>query len=489
MSATRFRIRTAALAAVMTVLAACGGGGDSAAPAGGANNGGGPAGNAGVDQNVVVTGVLTGFGSVYVNGLRYETSNATFNKDGQSITQSGLRIGQVVHVRGRHNETSGRAVADSVRQDDNLEGPITAIDAAAQTFVVLAHTVRVTPETSFDDSLGTSFAALTVGLQVEVSGLQNAAGDIIATRIEKRSAGATTLEIQGKVSSLDATSKKFNIDRLVVNYSSATLQDFSASGLANGQTVEVKGNALNAAGELVATRVELRDLESAPADAKREIEGLVTRYVSATDFDVAGRAVTTTSTTRYENGAATDIALNVKLEAEGSINAAGVLVASKIQFKRANHAGLEGVVDSVTANASGLGGTLTVLGVTITVDDLTRMEDKSRADLETFRLSNLSAGDYVKVRGTETAALRLSASRLERDDAESDAWVRGTARDLVTPNLTVLGVPVTTSASTVFEELTAAEFFANASGRVVKAKGTETNNTIAAREIEFEDSN
>ena len=67
--------------------------------------------------------------------------------------------------------------------------PITAIDAAAQTFVVLAHTVRVTPETSFDDSLGTSFAALTVGLEVEVSGMPAANGDIVATRIEARHAG------------------------------------------------------------------------------------------------------------------------------------------------------------------------------------------------------------------------------------------------------------------------------------------------------------
>ena len=142
--------------------------------------------------------------------------------------------------------------------------------------------------------------------------------------------------------------------------------------------------------------------------------------MSATDFDVAGRTVTTTATTRYENGTAADLALNVKVEAEGAIDAAGVLVATKIQFKRGNNAGLAGVVDNVTADSSGLGGTLTVLGVTITVDNNTRIEDKSDARLEILPPGRMcQVGDYVRVRGTENGALKLTASRLERRRVES----------------------------------------------------------------------
>ena len=33
-----------------------------------------------------------------------------------------------------------------------------------------------------------------------------------------------------------------------------------------------------------------------------EVEGLVTRFVTATDFDVAGQKVTTTASTVYVNG-------------------------------------------------------------------------------------------------------------------------------------------------------------------------------------------
>jgi hypothetical protein len=466
---SRLRIGIAALACA--ILAACGAG-DSPAPA------------AANQQKVVVSGAITGFGSVFVNGVRFDTSGASILKDGVAATQQGLRVGQIVHLKGRIG-TDGRAFADQIQQCDDLEGPITAIDPIAQTFVVLAHTVHVTPETSFDESVGTSFAALTLGMQVEVSGMPAANGDIIATRIEARHPGGTRLEVLGMVAELDAVAHKFHIRNLVIDYSGASLQDFGSNPLANGQLVEVKGTALNPAGELLATRIELRDFDDEDGEFRREIEGLVTRYVSATDFDVAGRPVTTTSSTRFENGTAADLALNVKVEAEGSINDAGVLVATQIQFRRGHNAAVAGIVDAVSADASGFSGTLTVLGVTITVDSTTRIEDKSDLRIASFRLADLAPGDYVRVRGTETGPLMLTASRLERRRLETRSWLRGTVRNLAQPNLTVLGVPVVTTATTDFEDSTAAEFFATADGRVVNVRGTETSNTLLATDIEL----
>jgi hypothetical protein len=128
------------------------------------------------------------------------------------------------------------------------------------------------------------------------------------------------------------------------------------------------------------------------------------------------------------------------------------------------------------------------MGITITVDNNSRVEDKGDVRVEMFRLANVQVGDHVRIRGTETAALRMTASRLERRRPRGDSWVRGTVRDLASPNFTVLGVPVTTSSATDFEEVDAATFFANAAGRVVKVHGTETNNQLAATEVEFEDS-
>jgi Domain of unknown function (DUF5666) len=473
------QVRTIFTSLALAALTACGGGGSAGvAPT--------PIGSG---QTVVVSGAITGFGSVFVNGVRFETSNATISKNGQATTQQSLRVGQIVHIKGRVN-SAGQAVADSVRQDDDLEGPITSVNVVDSTFVLLAHTVHVTADTSFDSNISpATIAGLAAGLQVEVSGMPDASGDIVATRIEKRAAGATQLEVMGKVAMLDTVNHKFKINDLVVDYSAATLQDFPSTGIAADQLVEVKGSALNAAGELVATRVELRNFDGEDRSAEHEVEGLVTRFVSATDFDVAGRKVTTTSSTQFLNGVVADLAADVKVEAEGSIDANGVLVALKIIFKRSNNAGVMGRVDVVTADANGIGGTLTVLGVTITVDANTRVEDKSEARVEMFRVSNIASGDFVRVRGKETGSLALTASRLERRrvSANEPSFVRGTVRNLAAPDLTILGVPVVTTATTKFEEVSSTEFFATADGKVASARGAVQNNTLTATQVEFED--
>lgn len=455
------------------VLTACGGGGDSGvAPQSG---------------EIVTTGTITGFGSVYVNGTRYDTVGASIDRDDEPATQQDLRVGQIVTLSGTFDSRTGKGRANSIRQDDNLEGPITSLDPVAQSFVVLAQIVKVTPETSFDDDLA-GFAALAVGLQVEVSGLVQADGSIVATRVERRRPGRTELEILGRVAAIDTVARRFQINALVVDYSGASLRDFGSAGIANGQLVEVEGNALDAGGALLATEVELHHSERGPRTGNREFEGLITRFVSVTDFDVAGRPVTTTSATRYEDGTAAMLALNVKVEVEGSLNEAGVLVAREVEFKRGGNAGVAGLVESVTPDAAGLGGTLVVLGVTVTVDSDTRIEDKSDADIEMFRLADLRPGDQVRVRGSETAALRLTASRLERHPPRAEVWVRGTVRDLAQPAFTALGVPVLTNGTTEFDDMSAADFFANGAGRVVKAKGTLVNGQLVAREVEYEDS-
>jgi len=482
-------LRSLLVVATLGALVACGGGGGSTTATG--STGGTPA-----AQAVLVTGTITGFGSVHVNGVHFETSGASILRDKQSITQQSLRVGQFVTIKGSVSADGVNGSATTVEQDDNLEGPITQLDATAQTFVVLSHTVKVTADTSFDASLSpATFAGLSVGLQVEVSGTPDSTGAIVATRIEKRAAGVTTLEVLGKVSALDTTAKKFNIDTLVVNYATATLEDFPSSGIKADDMVEVKGSSTNGAGELVATKVELRNAEASAGASRREIEGLVTRFASPADFDVAGRKVTTTGSTTFQNGVAGDLKLDARVEAEGSIDASGVLVAVKIEFKRGGSAGLAGKVEAVTPATSGSGGTIKVLGVTITLDAKTRIEDKSPAKVDLFRINDINAGDYVRIRGTETAALALTATRLERDTAPSsgESFVRGTVRDVVRPSFTVLGVKVDSDTSTQFRfsapsgTSAADAFFASGAGSVVSARGIATNGTIAATRVEQAD--
>ncbi len=217
---------------------------------------------------------------------------------------------------------------------------------------------------------------------------------------------------------------------------------------------------------LVATRVEKESGGAAGnADEQADYEGLVTSFVSATDFAVAGQRVTTTASTTYEGGTVASLALDVPVEVEGRFNATGVIVATKVQFRRSSDTEFSGRVDSVNA----AGNSLVVFGVTIRVNSLTRYEDHSGADVERFSLANIAVGDYVEVDAYNDGS-GLVATKLERDDNQGEVQLEGVAQNVAAPNFTVGSVAVTTDGNTEFRDIngvtiSAAAFFQAAPGR------------------------
>jgi hypothetical protein len=118
----------------------------------------------------------------------------------------------------------------------------------------------------------------------------------------------------------------------------------------------------------------------------------------------------------------------------------------------------------------------------------TRIDDKTGARIEMLGGTDLGDGDYTEVRGLETAELRLNATPLERRTPRDEVWMRGIVREVTPPNFKVQGIPVITSADTVFRGVSAAQFFLLlVPGRVVKVLGALANNQLVAREVEFED--
>lgn len=474
-------------ALVVFFLAACGGGGGS---------GGGPIINPPPSNGIVRTGMSVGpissFGSIVVNGIHYDTAGAVITVDGVTATQADLRVGQVVSVTGELEDGKTSGTATTVVFDDNVEGPITSIDDGTGVLVVLGQTIRVDGNTSFDDSIQPrSIEGLAVGDFVEVSGLVAADGSINATRIEQRAPGGT-LEVKGIVSGLDTGGGSFELNGLVVDYSAAQLDDFPAGGIADGQAVEAKGDSTGAGGELVATRVEYKGAAIAgDEDDFAEIEGFITRFASEADFDVSGVPVTTGSGTAFSGGTAADLGLNVKVEVEGLIDADGAIAARKVDIRLGTAVRLTALVDSVDA----AGDSLVVLGIPVNVDALTRFEDQSDAKVEPLTLADLSAGDYVEIRGGERPAGsgEVLASILERDDIDTRTELQGFVTAVAAPTITVLGVTIETDGATEFRDvdgsaLSQAEFFSRvAAGELVKARGAETSGTtILAEEVQLE---
>jgi hypothetical protein len=200
--------------------------------------------------------------------------------------------------------------------------------------------------------------------------------------------------------------------------------------------------------------------------------------------------LTTTSTTLVTNGANV-LALNVKVEAEGTFDASGNLVATKVEIKADNSLRVLGNIESITAP-----GTIVVNGVTVAVGSTTLQKDSSQANDPSLTFADLAIGNYVEVRGysSGTAANTIAAIILERDDPNNRFEIQGLAGSLSDPTLVILGVTANT-AGAVFRDIndqpiSRATFFAQANGKLVKVRGrtTPVPNTpfVADEEVQLE---
>lgn len=322
--------------AVLTgmILISCGGGGGNNFVA--SNSGG-------IGGTGVVYGPITGFGSIFVNGYEIDIASAGITADGSDVTESALKMGMVVKVNGDFDANNLIGTATAVTYKDNLEGPITSIDIANNQLVVLGQTVIVSSATNFEDSVTFAdpfgLADLAVGNVIEVSGLVDNTGAIVASHVEKKantfSSGSTTIEVKGTIQNLNPLTGTFQINSLVIDYFFAG-PTLPQGGLVNGQYVEVKGMSFNVSDELVATSIEIED-EGIGSEEDHdgdyvEIEGYISSITSANQFVLNGLAIEIISSTRYEGGSSGDVQEGARVEVEGTITN-GVLVAQKIEFE------------------------------------------------------------------------------------------------------------------------------------------------------------
>jgi hypothetical protein len=471
--------------ATLVVLVACGGGsmsGTAVPPA---------------TQVVATSGTITAFGSVYVNGVRYDVSGATIRRNGRSVTQAALAVGEVALVRGHQNAQTGQGTAESVEVEDNVIGPIATIDIAGGKFTVLGQTVLVTANTSFDMSIAPAdLTGLQPGDAVEVSGFADANGVITATRIGRAEAGEP-LQVLGTVAGFDAMNHVFMINALKVDFATASVSGFTSGAPADGDLVVVRGTAFDAATTtLTATEVLRADTDPRESEDGQhsesgvvELEGLIMNFVSATDFEVDGAKVTTTTSTVFRGGSSSDLANGARVEVRGSLDANQVLVADEIEIHHIAAIGLESVASGVDAANH----TLQVLGVTVTVDEHTRFEDKSDAHVQMFTLQDVANGDTVEVRGYESPAGsgHILATRLERLPPSTEVEVRGPFTATTPPQFTILGVVIDTSGAAFGSDgshgsLSATDFFTQAVGQIVEVKGTLSGTMVTATEVGIE---
>ena len=188
MSTSSCVFRLVGVIGLVGLLGACGNDGAPSVSASGSGSGSAPA-----------SGAITGFGSVFVNGKRFDTSGTSFTVDGQLGSQHDLKVGMTVTVNGSFN--GNQRSATTVQQKDAVEGLAQSVAADGLSLVVMGQTVLVDNATIIDNNIpGQNILNLVIGTDnVEVNGHIPLNGIIQATFIENKLVGVTP-EVRGFVS-------------------------------------------------------------------------------------------------------------------------------------------------------------------------------------------------------------------------------------------------------------------------------------------------
>ncbi len=264
---------------------------------------------------VFALGAIAGFGSVIVNGIRFDDKAATVELNGLAVSPSQLRLGMVASIRGERGADPAAGVASSIEVWSIAQGLIT--QGGAGQFSVAGVTVQTDNATLVDGI--SSVAAIAPGLRVAVWGLPGNSASWLATRVavvtDPSVVSTGVIGMSGGQRSLNGW----------------MLMGAAADALSAGQWVRVQGTQTALSSSMAVSSAKV--LESAGQSMPQgevEIEGLVTSVPTASGFTLAGLTVDTTRATFSVPAA--QITLGARVEVHGTWQS-GVLQASRVELE------------------------------------------------------------------------------------------------------------------------------------------------------------
>lgn len=245
---TKNQILFAAMACA-GLLSACGGGANSSSEVSSAV----PITNA---ISLPVAGMVSGLGSIVVNGVRYETIGANvIDSDDKRTISTPLGLGMIVSLEPGSTNASSASVIQIQR---GIQGTAANSNATLKTLTVAGLPVTTDASTMIVRTNGLTGTFSDIASNpVEVYGIPMADGTFKASRVEIESSPAN-VKLVGVISQLDTSNASFKLgtgDNLVtISYGLST----PPTGLANGVVVSVHTTTFLTATQYAASQIYLR---------------------------------------------------------------------------------------------------------------------------------------------------------------------------------------------------------------------------------------
>lgn len=445
----RKRLSLAIAPVAFGIFSACGGGG----------GGGIGIADGGIRGTGSSVGPVSGFGSVFVNGVKFETDGEVISNDGIE-REDQLEEGMILRIDGDWRD-DGSGDADTVEYDDTFRGPVSdvqqildadgAVDAV--TFTIYGQPLVVDKQTV---TKRTTLATLTNGDFVRVSSWRQPDRVYRASFLGLFDGTENDVEIEGLIDadSLDTRLQQFSINGQLVSYDSALFtDDLGESDLAEGLLVEVEGSISGS--DFIAENVNKGEVRRYRRGTGDDIEfaGPVNSAYSASarTFEINGLIVQVDNDTEFDDGLTeSDLVPGLLIQVEGTFRSDDTVLAEEIEAREGN-ASVEGVVDVNALDPANE--TFRVGGVLVKVTPLTIISDDDSD--QRLKLADLNGSYELEVDGIErtsaSGVVFLEAFRIERDDDDSEAGeelefeLTGELTEVSGTVFSILGIEIETS--------------------------------------------
>jgi hypothetical protein len=433
---------------------------------------------------VVSNGTVSGFGSIVVDGGRFDDRGARVEAENQPGTRTlaEARLGQRVEV-----EAEADGTARVVRLQAQVRGRVDALTANG--FVVLGQAISVNndaasgPVTQFGDGYA-SAPDVRVGDAVEVHGVVRPSGTgsiVQATRVDRLAAAPTVLKVVGVVAdpNVSGTTTTFRLGSLTVSVDLAAVEPRGYT-IAAGRSVVVFGRASNLSATsgsptLVADRVTLK---RAAAGATAYLGGVIAGLdAAAKTFSLDGVLVSYPDATLQPAGSS--LADGRYVQVRGSYTADNAFIATLVTVRDGSSAEseLKGTVTGYDAAT----GRFMVRDVAVTMTDRTSLECSG----------GLANGRFVEIHG-RLGSSGVVATEVHCEDEPAGAVVE---RDGVagTPSPGSSTFELATSRGGVTVRWTADTYFGDGltvdsvAGEAVEVQGYFDGSVLVAQKVKRDD--
>lgn len=279
---------------------------------------------AGIDRGGITRGLIESIEPLVVAGTEFDSTTAVVAVDGIPVSTYDLMPGQIATVTSTFN---GVPVALSISSDVTLRGAVE--QSTEHGFTLLGQTVRLDTSTIIGIAPAPQQApnALAPGLRVDVNAFALPDGSWLATRVDLAQPGHD--RVSGTALAPDGA--ELVLGDLVIDYSIAKLFGFKRLPRA-GDHVTAQGK-LVAPNRLRAIALTRHAALAGDVATEADIEGYVTRFGSAEDFDVDGIRIRSMPTTDYPSGGALSLDVGVFVSVDGVFSSNGDIVAERLEIK------------------------------------------------------------------------------------------------------------------------------------------------------------